>query len=345
MGDLFRESCEFQASPACVLGLFEPQELRLEVVDAGFGIDALVFQVAESHELGHGVPVPVCLDPLADLSVLSWGSLEEVQYPRLERKDEGIVVVVVVGLVLGEQFSHVRGFVRLVFFWVGGDWSVAELSDPVGLLGVPILDGDNEVGCALVGVSNETLGGFERGESGQIASLLIFQVSEPLGGEVTFGLVVPFSSSYGFDESLGNLHDGLGVVDVDLQGDRCASRGDGDRRRGPGSSGGLVGGVDGYIGHRLVVEWAGVMFAEEGVLADVALREFVVKEEEEAVKALVWREVELRDGSPPSSRGDEVGDERSLRRSRLEWGFGVTGHWFLIVPCAAFIADRGFAWW
>jgi len=74
------------------------------------------------------------------------------------------------------------------------------------------------------------------------------------------------------------------------------------------------------------VEWAGVVFTEEGVLADVALGEFVVEEEEEAVKALVRCEVELGDGGPAGSWGDEVGDERSLRRSRLEWGFRTTGH-------------------
>jgi hypothetical protein len=278
MGDLFGKPGEFESPSTSVLGLFEPQELGLEMVDAGFGIDALVLEVAEPHEFGHGVPVPVYLDPLADLSVSSWGSLEEVQYPRLERKDEGVVVVVVVGFVLGVQFSHVRGFVRLVFLGVGGDGAVAELSDPVRLLGVPILDGDDEVGCALISVSNEALGRGNGGKSGQIASLLIFQISEPLGGECALGLVIPFSSSKGFDESLGNLRDGLGVVDINLEGDCCAPGGDGDRRGGSGCCGGFVGGVDGYIGHcSVVVERAGVVLAEEGVLADVALRELVVE--------------------------------------------------------------------
>jgi hypothetical protein len=327
------------------LGLLEPAELRLKVVDAGLGVDPLMFQVAELHELGDGVSVPVHLDPLADLSVSIWGSLEEVQYPRLEGEDKSIVVVIVAGFILGEKFPHVRGFVRLVFFGVGGDWPIAELFDPVGRLGVPILDGDNEVGCALVVVSYIALGGHECGESGQIASLLIFQVSESLGGEVVLSLVISLSSLQGFDESLGDLHDWFGVVDVDLQGGYCASRGDGDRRRGPGGGRGFVGGIDGYIGHALVVERARVVFAEEGVLADVTLRELVVKEEEEAMKALARHEVELGDGGPAGSRKDKVGDEWSLRGFWLEWGFGMTGHWFLTVHRIAFIDERGFARW
>jgi hypothetical protein len=274
-----------------------------------------MLEVAESHELGHGVPVPVYLDPLADLSVSSCGSLEEVEYPRLERKDEGVVVVVVVGFVLGEQFSHVWGFVRLVFLAVGGDRAVAELSNPVGLLRVPILDGDNEVGCALVSVANKALGRGNCGESGQIASLLLFQISESFSGEGAFGLVVPLSSSKGFDESLGDLCNGFGVVDINLEGDCCASRGDRDRCGGSGCCGGLVGGVDGYIGHSsVVVERAGVVFAEEGVLADMALRELVVEQKEEAMEALVRHKVELGDGGPTGGRRDEVGDERPLRR-------------------------------
>jgi hypothetical protein len=61
------------------------------------------------------------------------------------------------------------------------------------------------------------------------------------------------------------------------------------------------------------VERARVVFAEEGVLADVTLRELVVKEEEEAMKALARHEVELGDGGPAGSRKDKVGDEWSLR--------------------------------
>jgi hypothetical protein len=71
VGDLFGESCQFQASPADILGLLDSGELGLEEVNAGFCVDALMLEVAEPHELGHGVPVPVYLDPLADLSVSS----------------------------------------------------------------------------------------------------------------------------------------------------------------------------------------------------------------------------------------------------------------------------------
>jgi hypothetical protein len=62
------------------------------------------------------------------------------------------------------------------------------------------------------------------------------------------------------------------------------------------------------------VERTGVVFAEEGVLADVTLREFVIEEEEEAMKALVGCEIELGDSGPAGGWGDEVGDEWSLRR-------------------------------
>jgi hypothetical protein len=133
--------------------------------------------------------------------------------------------------------------------------------------------------------------------------------------EGAFDLVVPLSSSKGFDESLGNLCDGLGVFDINLEGDCCASRGDRERCGGSGCCGGLVGGVDGYIGHRsVVVERAGVVFAEEGVLADMALRELVVEQEEKAVKALAGHKVELGDAGPTGGRRDEVGNEWSLRR-------------------------------
>jgi hypothetical protein len=41
------------------------------------------------------------------------------------------------------------------------------------------------------------------------------------------------------------------------------------------------------------MEGARVVLAEEGVLAGVALREFIAEQEVEAVKALLWGEVEL----------------------------------------------------
>jgi hypothetical protein len=74
----------------------------------------------------------------------------------------------------------------------------------------------------------------------------------------------------------------------------------------------------------------------------MALRELVVEQEEEAVKALAGCEVKFGDDGLASGWGDEVGNERSLRRPGLEWGFGTTGHRFLTVPRAAFMDESGF---
>jgi hypothetical protein len=41
------------------------------------------------------------------------------------------------------------------------------------------------------------------------------------------------------------------------------------------------------------MEGARVVFAEEGVFMDVALREFVAEQEVKSVKALLWGKVEL----------------------------------------------------
>jgi hypothetical protein len=65
------------------------------VVDVGPHIDLLVLKVTESYELCHGVPIPVLLDPPADLSVSCIWPFEELQDSGVKREDESIVVVVV----------------------------------------------------------------------------------------------------------------------------------------------------------------------------------------------------------------------------------------------------------
>jgi hypothetical protein len=113
----------------------------------------------------------------------------------------------------------------------------------------------------------------------------ILQVSESLGSSVKLVLVVPLSSLKGCEEALGDVHDGFRVIDTKLEGYGCRPRGDGGWGVDPSGGWGFIGGVDWDIGHALVwvVEWAGVVFAEECVLANMALRELVVEQEEEAV--------------------------------------------------------------
>jgi hypothetical protein len=53
---------------------------------------------------------------------------------------------------------------------------------------------------------------------GQILFLLAFQMLDLLFDPVEFGLVISFLSLDGFEESLGDLHDGFWVADIDLEG-------------------------------------------------------------------------------------------------------------------------------
>jgi hypothetical protein len=168
-----------------------------------------MLEVAELHELGHGVPVPVPLDVSADLFIPCSGPLEELHDPGVEWYDESIVFVVVIVFVSGIELLDVGGLVRSILFREAGDFSAGELLDPVGRLRVTILDGDDEVWGFVAVVSLIPLGGSLCELMGQISLLLIFQISELLDGLAEFGLVIPFLASDGFEQSLGDLHDGL----------------------------------------------------------------------------------------------------------------------------------------
>jgi hypothetical protein len=294
MTDLPGELVELKPSPTCVLGLLDPCEFGLQVVNACAGVDALVFELAEAHDFGHGVPVSVALNPLADMCISCAGSGKEVQNPWVEGKDSCVVVVVIGAMVVScIQLSHVGGIGGVVLLWIACGVTVGELFDPICGLEVAILDGDDEVRSLAVVVSNVSFRYLLGELVGQIPFCLSFQVSDSFCGSGALGLVVSFSSPDSLDEPLGDLHDGFWVVDVELEGSGGSMGRDGSGGINPGGGRGLVGGVDRDIGHSLVVEGARVVLAEEGVLADVALREFIAEQEVEAVKALLWSEVEL----------------------------------------------------
>jgi hypothetical protein len=99
MTDLPRELVEFKSSPTCILGLLDPCEFGLQVVDASMSVNPLVLKFAEAHDFGHSVPVPVALNPLADMRISCAGSGKEVQNPWVEGKD-GCVIIVVVGAMM-----------------------------------------------------------------------------------------------------------------------------------------------------------------------------------------------------------------------------------------------------
>jgi hypothetical protein len=93
------------------------------MVNVGLHINPLVFEVAELHKLHHGMPVPVLLNPLTDVSVSHAWSYEEIQDPGVKWEDEGLFVVVVIVVVSGIELSNMRGLVRLVLF--------QEVTDPL----------------------------------------------------------------------------------------------------------------------------------------------------------------------------------------------------------------------
>jgi hypothetical protein len=75
------------------------------VVNVGLYVDLLVFEVAEVHDFSHCVPVPVALNPLADMRILCAGSYKGVQNPWVEGKDKCVVVVVGAVIVSCIKFS------------------------------------------------------------------------------------------------------------------------------------------------------------------------------------------------------------------------------------------------
>lgn len=50
---------------------------------------------------------------------------------------------------LSIQFPHKWFLIEVVFFEEGSDLTIRELLDPVGLLKIPILDGDEEIECLV----------------------------------------------------------------------------------------------------------------------------------------------------------------------------------------------------
>jgi hypothetical protein len=140
------------------------------MLDAGSNVNTLVFQVSEVHELRDGVPSPVWLDVLADLSVPGCGPFEEVQDPWVKGAD-GLVefaVFIRLGIVMCVDFSNVGAFIGLILLWVDGDWPVIELFDPIGRLQISVLDGDDEVRGSLLIVKYVPFRGDACGLMGQI---------------------------------------------------------------------------------------------------------------------------------------------------------------------------------
>jgi hypothetical protein len=70
------------------------------VINAGVSVDPLVLEFAEAYDLGHGMPVSVALNPLADMRISCAGSGKEVQNLWVEGKDSCVVVVVVGAVVV-----------------------------------------------------------------------------------------------------------------------------------------------------------------------------------------------------------------------------------------------------
>jgi hypothetical protein len=70
------------------------------MVDASAGVNTLALELAEAHDFGHGVPVPMALNPLADMRISCAGSGKEVQNPWVEGKDSCVVVVVIGAMVV-----------------------------------------------------------------------------------------------------------------------------------------------------------------------------------------------------------------------------------------------------
>jgi hypothetical protein len=210
------------------------------------GVNSLVLKLAEVHDLGHCVPVPVALNPLADMCISCAESGKKVQNPWVEGKDSCVIVVVVGAMVVScIQLSHVEGIGREILLWVASSVAVGELFDPICGLEVAILDGDDEVRSLAVIISNVSFRYLLGELVGQIPFCLPLQMSDPLCVSGVFSLVVlPLLSSDGFNEPLDDLHDGFRVVDVELEGGCGSSRRDGSRGINPGGGRGLIGGID-----------------------------------------------------------------------------------------------------
>jgi hypothetical protein len=132
----------------------------------------------------------------------------------------------------------------VVFLWITRGIAVGELFDPVCRLEVAILDGNDEVRGLTVVISNVSFRNLLGELVGQIPFCLSFQVSDPFCSSSTLCLVVSFLSPDSLDESLGDLHDGFWVVDVELEGSGGSSGRDRSGGINPGGGRGLVGGVD-----------------------------------------------------------------------------------------------------
>jgi hypothetical protein len=208
-------------------------------------IIALVFELPVTHDFCNESPPVVLLDVLEQHPVTCRRPSEQLDCPCRERIN-GARIVLCIFVSVSMDLGDKRGGSRSMLLREPSNLSSGEESDPVRGLVVPILNGDNKAGGAVVVVKDEPVRSLSGSRHLEALMLeLSLQFSDVRVS--CLSLLASFSLSFmdAGNESLCDVHNGFGIFLVELEDDGGGAGRDrwcgGGRSEGSGRTGvGLI---------------------------------------------------------------------------------------------------------
>ena len=147
----------FKPGKAEILSLMKAPLFCMKQIESGGDVDLVVFELAESNDLGQEAPVPISLDLICQPCEEGAIPLKHLQEPAGGRQSDAVVVAFIRG---GIDLGNEGGILWVVAAGISCDPSICELLDPVHGIEEVVLNGDDEVSGTSIAIEGETFRAF-----------------------------------------------------------------------------------------------------------------------------------------------------------------------------------------